>query len=69
MRWCSAPVLAVRSEAEANVTILDSRCGAAKLPGSAVSGCRAALLRQRPQRAGDGVSGINRTDGCHGSAS
>lgn len=79
MRWCFAPVRLARGEAEARVTVLESRCGAvasftvlesrcgaAKLPGSAVPGCYAALLHPLTQRAGDGVSGVNRTEGCHG---
>lgn len=65
MCWCFVSLLLARGEAEASVTVVDSRCGAAKLPGSAVPRCYAALVRQLAQSAGDGVSGVNRTEGCH----
>lgn len=62
MRRCFAPLLLARGEAEASVSVLDSGRGAAQLPGSAVPGCHAALLRQRP---GEGVSGVDGTEGRH----
>lgn len=69
MRRGFAPVPVARREGEASVGVLESRRGAAEVPGSAVPGCYAAFLRRRAQCAQcacDRVRGVDWTEGHHG---